>query len=78
MEGYQILLKVAPTKSKSKYPFIVMDELQIKKTRKYIELEFVQALQSMRKKNKGRVSGGAYPGGAFCGDGKCTILFIDF
>ena len=79
MEGYQILLNVAPTKLKSKYPFIIMNELQIKKTRRYIELEFVKALQAMRKKSKGgAVGGGNVSLGAVCADGRCAILFIDF
>jgi hypothetical protein len=81
MEGYQILLNVVPTKSKSKYPFIIMNELQLKKTRRYIELEFVNALQAMRKKNKIAVSGGLDKDisiDANCNDCKCSVLFVDF
>ena len=77
MEDYQILLKVAPTKLKSKYPFIIMNELQIKKTRRYIELEFVNALYSMKKKNKDTV-GGNSSRDTQCTNEKCIVLFADF
>ena len=74
MEGYQVLLNVQPTSSKSKYPFVIMDELQVKKTRKYIDLEFIDALQALKKKKYGsndQVKGG----GATASIG--TILFLE-
>jgi hypothetical protein len=77
MDYYQILLKVAPTKLKSKYPFIVMNELQIKKTRRYIELEFVNALHAMRKKNS-NTTGGNSSDVTTCTNGKCIVMFADF
>jgi hypothetical protein len=80
MEGYQILLNVAPSASKSKYPFIVMDETQIKKTRKYIDLEFVSALKTMRREKNKKYVGGhdTISIGPICANSKCTVMFVEF
>lgn len=80
MEGYQILLNVAPSASKSKYPFIIMDELEVKKTRRYIELEFINALKTARreKNKKYNARGGFDKPPADCTDMVCTVVFADF
>ena len=73
MESYQILLSVGPEALKSQYPFVIMDELLIKKTREYIDLEFTNKLTPLRRKKYNRprnIRGGK--------DDKTTILFVEF
>ena len=55
MDGYEMLLTVMPTKNKSKYPFSIMDEIEVTKTRKNIDIEFVKASQTYKKFDKNRV-----------------------
>jgi hypothetical protein len=74
MDGYQILLNVGPTKTKSQYPFVIMNELQLKNTRRYIELEFISALMAMRKKRNSIIRGG----GKNNGKNKCNVIFMTF
>ena len=74
MEEYQILLSVEHHSTKSKYPFVIMDELMVKKTCNYIDIEFVPAMQRMRdinnNKYKNNVKGGV--------DTISEIMFVDF
>jgi hypothetical protein len=73
MNEFQILLSVEHRSTKSKYPFCIMDEFTIKKTRKYIDVEFVPSIQGMRKISRDKVRGGNVKVG-----GKNEIIFIDF
>jgi hypothetical protein len=73
MNEFQILLSVEHRSTKSTYPFCIMDELMIKKTRKYIDVEFIPALQRMRKISKDNVKGGA-----ITQMGQGEIIFTDF
>jgi hypothetical protein len=78
MDGYQILLNVGPTKTKSKYPFIIMNEIQLKNTRRYIELEFIDALKVMRRKNKQIIRGGGSGKKEGNQKNKCNVIFMTF
>ena len=74
MNDYKTLLQVTPLSEKSKYPFTVMNELEIKKTYKTIELELVDAHRAARReaiKNMKRIRGGG------C-DPRIQIIFISF
>lgn len=77
MDGYETLLTVIPTKDKSQYPFSVMDEMQVVKTRNYIELEFVKAAQAYRRANRDKKNI-PIKGGADTVHGGCVIMFMDF
>lgn len=76
MNGYETLLTVMPTKYKSQYPFSIMDELQVIKTRTHIELEFVKAAQAYRRMNRNKKNKGVNGGAEI--EGGCTVMFIDF
>jgi hypothetical protein len=76
MDDYESLLTVMPSDTKSQYPFSIMNEIQVIKTREHIELEFVKAAQAYRRANTEKKYKGVNGGAEISGG--CTIMFVNF